>query len=451
MRNFINLVFLVFILVGCAGKTAVDNYKVQEFIDENESFTINEKWYLGYDQKPLNLLIDRALVANKELEIAALNSLQALARVGLIKADLLPTFMASWGVESGRDISVSQEWKDSFSSNLSISYELDLYGKIKDSVSSSQWSAKASIYDLKAAKLNVINLVVDSYFRELYLRDTLMLLDENLKNYKSLKNIVNLKVNLGKSMPMEALEVEKSILNLQNQILNFKKDRVANLEILRNLLYLKPDETINLDGKALLDIKFMGVDMSVPVYALSNRPDIRSFISQINSSFYDYKVRQKSFYPTISLGGSLSSSSSDFSGSGELDFLSGSIRINLPFLDYNRLKANLKISELEFEKRVATYKNALYKALNEVSRFYSDYTNSLLRLENSSKISSNAAKLSSLYYTRYTLGKAELKDYLEAKNAEISAKTSLINEKYKALQSEISVYKAMAGKFESKY
>lgn len=450
MKKILNLVFVAFVLVGCSINSAIDNYKVQEFIDENESFDIDQKWYLGYNQKALNLLVDRALMANQDLKIAALNSLQALARVGLIRSDIMPTFFASWSGESGRDISVSQQWRDSFSSNFSISYELDLYGKIQDSISSSQWSAKASIYDLEAAKLNIINLVVDSYFRELYLKDTLALLNQNLKNYQSLKNIINLKVNLGKSTQMEALEIEKSVLNLQNQILSFKKDRVANLEILRNLLHLKPDESLNLNTSSLMSVELMGIDMSVPVYAIGNRPDLRSLISQINSSFYEYKVRQKSFYPSINLGASLSASSSEFSQSSELDFLSGSIKLNLPFLDYNRLKANLQISQLEFEKRVASYEKGLYKALNEIAKFYSEFTNSLLRLENSSKISSNASKLSSLYYARYTLGKIELKEYLEAKNSEISAKISVINEKYTALKSEISLYKAMAGKFRSK-
>lgn len=439
---------LVIFIVGCAEKSKVDSYKVVEsFVDENESFIVDEKWYLGYKQTSLNLLVSQALKANKDLEIASINSLQALARVGLIKADMLPTFGASWRGESGRDISVSQEWIDSFGSNLGVSYELDLYGKIRDSVSSAQWLSKASVYDLEAAKLNIINLVVSGYFKELFIRDALSLLDENLNNYKKLKNIVSSKVEFGRSMPLENLEIDKTILNLQNQILSYQRDRVANLELLRNLLHLKPNDSLNLSGSPLMSIQLMGVDMSVPLFAVGNRPDLRSYISEINSSFYDYKVKQKSFYPSITLGGSIAASSDDFRGSSELDFLSGNVVLKLPFLDYKRLKSNLIISELEFDKRVASYEKGLNLALNEINRYYRDYENFIVSLQNSSQIASSSKKISTIYLTRYNLGKSELKDYLEAKNAEISSSINLLSEKYKTLNSEISVYKAMAGKF----
>ncbi|NLY04265.1 MAG: TolC family protein [Campylobacter sp.] len=450
MRLIANI-FLVVILAGCAGKSAVDNYQVVEnFIDENETFIIDEKWYLGYSQASLNNLIDRALIANQDLKIASLNSLQAMAKVGLVSADMLPTFSASWGVESGRDISVPQNWQDSYNASVAVSYELDLYGKIRNSVSAAEWEQNATIYDMEATKLNIINSVVDSYFKELFIRDTLKLLDQNLENYRDLKAIVTAKVNCGKSLPIDLLEINKSILSLENQILNYKRDRVANQELLRNLLHLKPDESLNLGGMPLMEIKFMGVDTSVPVFAVGNRPDLRALISRINASFYDYKISQKDFYPSISLGGSLSASSKDFRGSSELDFLSGSLKINLPFLNYKRLKANLRISELEFDKKVAQYEEGLVSALNEIDRYYYEYQNSILRFENYKDIISNSQQLSKLYLTRYNAGKVELKDYIDAKNSEISAHMNLVSEKYTTLNSEILVYKAMAGKFKNR-
>ncbi|NLK67270.1 MAG: TolC family protein [Campylobacteraceae bacterium] len=452
MRVFI-YVFLALFLVGCAPKSTVDNYRVvSEFKDEE--FLVEREWYIGYQEFKLNELVSLGLKNNSDLKLSALNIASAMARAGLVEADLYPTLSGSLSGESGRDISVQQEWRDSFNSNIMASYEVDLYGKIRDSVNSANWDVVASEFDMESVKLNLVNSIVDSYFKALFINDSLRLLDENLQNYKKLYAITKAKRDYGRDSGINLLELNKSILNLESKILSYKKDRERNLELLRNLLNLKPEESLkleslNLESLSLRDVAFQGVDLSVPSYAISNRPDLRKGISSINSAFYNYKVSQKNFYPSLSLGASLTASSDSFRGITELDFLSGSVRLNLPFLDYKRLKENLKIKEIEFEKRVVEYERALIKALNEVSLYYKEYEISLTNLALFEDILKNSQSLSKLYLDKYNYGNAELKDYLDAKNSEISARINLLNEKYKTLNSEILIYKAMAGKFRS--
>ena len=438
--------FLAVFLVGCAPKSSVDNYEVvKEF--KNEEYLVDTKWYGGYKQAKLSEFINLGLTNNFDLKLSALNIASAMARAGVLEADLYPTFSSSFSMQSSRDISTQQSWRDDFNTNIMASYELDLYGKIRDSINAANWNTTATIYDMESVKLSLLNSITDSYFKALFINDVLKLLDENLNNYKKLYEITKAKLDFGKEMPANLLELNKAILNLQSRVLGYKKDKEVNYEFLRNLLNLKPNENLNLDNLSLRNVTFQGVNLNVPSYAIANRPDLRKAVSSINSSFYDYKVSQKNFYPTISLGASLVASSDSFSGSSELDFLSGSLRVILPFFDYKRLEKNLKIKEIEFEKRVIEYEKTLLKALNEVSLYYKEYEISLKGLKLYEDILKNSQELSNLYLTRYEYGNVELKDYLEAKNSEISARINLLNEKYKTLNSEILVYKAMAGKF----
>lgn len=439
-------IFLAVFISGCAPKSSVDSYKVVNKFT-NEEYLVNTKWHEGYNEENLNKFINLGLNSNADLKILSLNIFESLAKTGLLEANLYPTMSSSYGLESGRDISLSENFRHNYRANVMVSYELDLYGKIKDSINSAKWKSVVSWYDLESAKLSLINSITDSYFKALFINDALKLLDENLKNYKRLYFITKAKLDLGKEVPINLLELNKTILNLESKILSYKKEKEINYEFLRNLLHLKPNDSLNLDNLSLYNVKFQGIDMSVPSYAISNRPDLRKYISSINSAFYEYKISQKDFYPTLNLGASLSSSSSDFKGSSELDFLSGSIKINLPFLDYKRLKENLKIKEIEFEKRVVEYEKNLLKALNEVNLYYKEYEISLQNLNLYENILNNSKKLSEIYLFRYEYGNSELKNYLEAKNSEISARINLLNEKYKALNSEILIYKSMAGKF----
>ncbi|CZE48818.1 TolC family protein [Campylobacter geochelonis] len=445
-------VLLSFFIVGCASKSAVDNYEVVEsFEDENLTYEIDKNWYKSYNQTELNTLVDRALVYNSDLKISALNIAQAYARAGLIEADLLPTFSSGFGGSVSRDISKNDSsWKENYNANISASYELDIFAKLRNSASQADWEANASVFDLESLRLSVINSVVDGYFKELFINDTLKLLDENLQNYKKLQAITRAKFELGKDTLVNLLEFDKSIISLKSRILSFQKDRLTNEELLKNLLHLKPNDELNFAKMTLDEVTLLGVDLNIPYYALGNRPDLRALISRINSSFYGYKVNQKAFYPTVTIGASLSSSEEKFSDVFGLDLLSGNVKINLPFLDYTRLKQRVKISEIEFEKRVLEYEKALNSALNELNLHYKEYEISLFSLQNYQNIVDNSNKLSSLYLTKYEQGSSELKDYLDAKNSEISAKINFIQEKYKALNSEILVYKSMAGKFKTR-
>ena len=56
-------------------------------------------------------------------------------------------------------------------------------------------------------------------------------------------------------------------------------------------------------------------------------------------------------------------------------------------------------------------------------------------------------EISKIYELKYSYGKIELKEFLEAKNSELEAKIGLLKAKYMLLQDEINIYKAMAGKF----
>ncbi|WP_168236793.1 TolC family protein, partial [Campylobacter fetus] len=177
---------------------------------------------------------------------------------------------------------------------------------------------------------------------------------------------------------------------------------------------------------------------------LKNRPDINEAISNLNASFYDYKVSEKNLYPSVSIGASLSDSDSKFSDSFGFNILGGTLNINLPFLDYSRLKKQINISEAQFKKNVLTYEKTLSNAVNEVIKYVNYYEGDKQRYENMQNIKKEREMIVAIYESKYSEGKAELKDLLEAKNSLISVQNMLLNQKYRLLNDELSYYKAIA-------
>ena len=439
---------LVLVLSGCAVKNIDENYK-QILFEDNASreLNLNTSWWKEYHQNYLNELIDLALKNNTDLTKAAINVNKALAQAGVLEANLIPSFNAGIEVSSNKNIKEGGASSRNFGSSIGLSYELDLWQKLANSKDAAMFEARATKFDLEASKLSVINSVTDAYFQILYLNESIKTYEQILEIYNELNEIVRFKFELGKEEALSLKQINSQLLSVQNKIESAKKELVSAKKTLRILLNERPDFELKFEGLTLSPVKKVGVDLDVPTSAIANRPDIRAAIYRIEEGILNYKASQKEFYPSITLGASIKSSSSTKEGAFSLKFLNGNIALNLPFLNYSKLKSNLKVSEANFELAKINYISTLNSALNEIDTFYKGYLNDEALLANYQEQIKNYEEISKIYELKYSYGKVELKQFLEAKNSKLEAKIGLLKAKYTLLQDELNIYKAMAGKF----
>lgn len=440
---------LVLVLSGCAVKNIDENYK-QILLEDNASgeLNLNISWWKQYQQSYLDELVELALKNNTDLAKAAINVNKALAQAGILEANLIPTFNAGIEVSSNKNIKEGGASSSrSFGSSIGLSYELDLWQKLANSKDAAMFEADATKFDLEASKLSVINSVTDAYFQILYLNESIKTYEQILEIYNKLNEIVGLKFKLGKEEALSLKQINSQQLSAQNKIESTKKELVSAKKTLRILLNERPEFELKFEGLTLSPVKRVGVDLDVPTSAIANRPDLRAAIYRIEEGILNYKASQKEFYPSITLGASLKSSSSTKEGAFSLKFLNGNVALNLPFLNYSKLKSNLKVSEVNFELAKLNYISTLNSALNEIDAFYKGYLNDEALLINYQEQIKNYEEISKIYELKYSYGKVELKQFLEAKNSELEAKIGLLKAKYTLLQDELNIYKAMAGKF----
>ena len=444
----ISIILAAFLLGGCAVTQINENYE-QILLKEGASadIKINREWWTGYGEARLNELISLAIKNNIDLAKSAIAVNKALAQAGVLQADLVPSFNAKLGAETGKNIKTGGSWSESYKSGISLSYEIDLWRKLANSADAAMWEANATKYDLEAARLALINSVADAYFEAKYQKESINLYEKTLKNYEELEAIIKAKFELGKEEELSLKQVKSSVISAKNRILNASKSLDAAEKTLRNLLNVRPEFELNLSGN-LSDIQPQGVNLNVPLYVIGARPDLQAAISRIKEALLGVKVSEKNFYPSITVGAGLSGSGDSASEGLKLNFLSGNIAINLPFLNYSKLKSKLKISELEFETMKLNYAQTLTTALNEIDASYKSLQKDEAVLRNLNENLQNLSSISDIYKLKYDYGKTELKNYLEAQNSLLEGRISLIAQKYKILQDEIGIYKAAAGKAE---
>ena len=400
----------------------------------------------------LDSLITEALKNNEDLETASLNLYQAMLRANIALSDLAPTPSASTRASSNRDIKAGGASARSFTADVSLSWELDIFGRIYDGYESARFGAIASSLSLEDVRESLVNSVISAYFNILYLNEQKANLLVNYENMLKLHEIVKIKESLGREEPLALSLSAGNLLSLQNSLNNADKDLNASFESLKNLtrtqfLPSAKISEISLPKADLGTISAENNDGELNISwlsRLSSRPDVNMALAQLNAGFYDYKVSQKDFLPRINLGGSLSSSSDKISDAYTFNLLSGNVSISLPFLNFYKLRQNLKISEAEFNKLRLNYEKTLANAINEALRFASDYELDSQSLLNSENIITEREKILVIYEQKYSLGRAELKDLLSAQNDLLSAKNSLANMKYQVLRDLIGFYKASA-------
>lgn len=410
-----------------------------------EGYKIDSEWWKTYHDDNLNQLVQLALDNNIDLKKSAITVNKALYEANLLGQNLVPEFSGSLGASVSNNTKAGQTTHN-YSSELGVSYELDLWRKLSSAASAQEWEYKATQQDMETTRLVLINNVVDSYFHLVYLNQAIKVTEQNIGFYTELLQIINNKFTSGKVDALEPLTAEKSLLASKNSLMNLENNRKTVEQTLRNLLNLRPGDKLDIKTADILMTPATGVDLNVPISALGLRPDVKAAEYRIQSAFLDWESVKASVYPSVTIGSTLSTSSNKSGSMFNVPFLGGTVSINLPFLQWNKIKWNIKISEADFENAKLNLTSSVNTALNEVDTYYYSYQKSVSLLDNISRRYDTDYKISVYNRMRYEAGATELKDWLEAKSSENTSMLSLLEAKYNTITYENAIYKSLGAK-----
>ena len=414
-----------------------------------QRYQVAADWWTLYGDGRLNALVGQALANNADLKKAAVNVNKALYQANILGAGLVPTFNASAGASASRNLKDGGSSR-SFSSQLGLSYEIDLWQKLNAKADAQVWEYQATQQDLAATRLTVANNVADAYFQIAYLNEAIAFTEKTIKQYKEIHRIAEAKYRHGKADAAQPRHAEQSLLSAQNSLNQLSGSRETAEETLRNLLNLKPGQTAAASPPDFRLHEVRGVDLNVPVATLANRPDLRAAEYRLQSAAKSIDAQKRSWYPAITVGATVSTSSDKARTLFNVPFLGGSVKLDLPFLNWNTLKWEDKTAKANFDQARVNFEQTLTAALNEVLGNYQKYGRAEQALDNARKQYAADRKNSRYYQVRYQYGKNELKDWLEALNTEYGSAQTVLNRRYDVLKYENMVYKAMAGRYTEK-
>ena len=412
----------------------------------DKRFVQEKDWWRGYQDAELTRYIELALSRHVDLAQSAVRIHSALVRAELAGADLFPTASSDIGASARRDLE-SGNTSRSYQTRLGLQFELDLWQRLRHAASAQEWEYHATVADRDALRLSLIHSVTNGYYSLRYLQEGQQVLEKSIGRYREVLGLVATKAELGKVAPVEVQQAEQSLLSAQNRLSNLAAEEALVRQTLGDLLNLRPGELPPVSSRALLSQANLPVDLQVPVSALAARPDLQAAEARFASAFNTMQASHSSWYPALTLGAALGTEASTSSKPFEFPFLSGTLGLSLPFLDWQRVRANVRLNEDAYELARLDFIRSVTTALNEVWVSYDVSRQSSRSLELLLERLKREQAITAHYQARYELGAGELKDYLEALNSEDDTRLSSLQAKYALLRDESTVYRAMGGRF----
>lgn len=450
MKKKIIILIALGVILGSCSNLKKDYQKIDSEIETYKElsknyYNIDSRWWESYGDEQLNNLIELGLKNNSDLAKAAININKALYQAKIIGSDLVPEFSGNLGSSASKNIESGGNSNIDHSGSFNISYEVDLWQRLRDMKDAQEWEYKATIEDYEKTKLTLINSIIDSYFSIIYLENYIEINKNMSKNYSDIEKIVENKLRYGTVDILDKKQTEREVIRSNNTLISYEKDKKEQESLLRNLLNLKPDDELKIEYRDILKVKNLGVNLDVPLNIVASRPDIKAYEYRLKNAFKDAVASEKQLYPNITISSALSSSSDKFNNTLKTPVALGSVSINLPFLNWNEIKWNIKINRAEYEEAKLNFQQGIVTALNEIDYNYFLYVKEQENYINLKNINEYDNEIAINYERKYENGKVELREWLLSLNDEASSRLNIINSKYQLIKIENTIYQSIGG------
>ena len=404
-----------------------------------------DQWWTLFGDAELNQLVNQVLASNTDLAVAGINLQQARLRAGLIdnRSGLRVNSSASTG--HNFDLHSGENSSKGVSVNAGVSYEVDLFGKLARQTEASRWEALATEQDLQATGQSLVATTANLYWQLGYLNERYSTVLQNLASTQKTYELVRSQYKAGAVSGLDLTQAEQSVQSQKASLSQIDQQRVETRTALAVLLHI-PVQQLNLqEPRTLPRIQLPQIAAGLPAELLSRRPDLRAVELRLRESLANKDANKASYYPSISLTGNLGSSSTSLTQLLKNPALSLGASLSLPFLQYNDMKKDIQISDLDYEKAIIQYRQTLYQAFADTENALSNRTELDKQVALQQRNLALAEKAEQLTQVRYKNGAIALKNLLDAQETTRNARLSLIQTKQSQYNAYVSLMQALGG------
>ena len=413
------------------------------------------EWWQTFSDPVLNELINKAYAQNLSLEAAGLRVLEARAQLGIAVGNIFPQQQALDGSaiysDRGENLGGDSNWQNGL--GISVGWELDFWGKFRRGIQSADAAFLASVADYDATLVLLVSQVIDTYIVIRATEEQLDVAKENADLQRRSFSITDTLFRNGEQSELDRQQALTQLLSTEATIpsLRITLDRSRNA--LSILLGKPPGDIVQLIGSnGDIPATPTEVGIGIPADLLRRRPDVRQAELQAAAQSARIGVAAADLYPSFVLVGSLGlTSTSDTSGnfldSDNLVFTGGPA-FNWPFLNYGRLRNNVRVQDARFQQTLVNYENTVIGAAREVEDAITGYVRGQTQQEILERGVDAAKRSTEISLLRYQEGFSDYQRVLQAQQSLFGQQQRYITARSDTVRSLTALYKALGGGWE---
>jgi NodT family efflux transporter outer membrane factor (OMF) lipoprotein len=415
--------------------------------------TIRGNWWEIFGDSELDTLEEQIAGSNQSLKVAEARFREARAAIGFNRAAQFPTIStapsASYVKSSDFSLTVPSKTQTAsegdFVLPFALSYELDLWGRVRRSVAAAQEEAQATAGDYETARLCLqAELAMD--YVELRSADAQkQLLDDTVKAYTANVQLTMHRFKGGVAPRSDVAQAQTQLDTTRVQDTDVTVQR-SQLEHAIAILVGKPPAEFSM-AAAPLKTQPPSIPAGLPSELLQRRPDIASAERRTAEANQQIGIARAAYFPTITLGGTAGFAGTQ--GSNWFTWPAGLWAVG-PTLaetlfDAGRRRATSESARANYDASVATYRQTTLTAFQEVE----DNLAALRILENEAQQQDQAVASSKdslhLFTNRYKGGVDTYLQVITAQTTELANERNAIDILRRRMDASVLLVKALGG------
>lgn len=450
-------------------ETVPDQWRTTVETEMAADTTDLEMWWVSFNDSLLTELIRRSEFGNLDLQAAVGRVAEARAIRGVAKGGYWPDIvlggaysyqkLSENGLQgaqagqpddgtSGGASSLLTDPFDSWTAGLSLSWEIDLFGRIRRTVEAADAQLQASVEDYRDVLVTLYAEVGSAYVDARAFQTRLDFATQNVAAQENSLELTRDRFKAGLTSALDVAQAEQNLAQTRSTIPALEIGLEAALNRLAVLIGEAPgslhDELQEHVGLPQPDDK---VAYGIPADLLRRRPDIRQAERLLASQTARIGIATADLYPTLSLGGTVGLEALDFDNLGDGGSVFWSIvpRISWPIFTGGKIRNRIRAEEARTAQALAAYEQTVLRALEEVQNALVAYGQEKMRRDRLQEAVNASQRAVNLVETQYLSGLTNFQNFLDSQRSLFRQQDELANSAGQVRNNLINLNRALGG------
>jgi NodT family efflux transporter outer membrane factor (OMF) lipoprotein len=432
--------------------------------DDTKSAVDLAQWWHALNDSELDSLIDRAIRANPDIEIALTRLQEARTQQAVLLGHALPEVAASGagGRGTGSDLTRSgaapalREADNKGSLNqvsqvagFAASWEIDLFGGYRRAIEAGRYDVAAAAAARNAILISVVADVARNYVDLRALQMRLAIIRENIASARQLQDFAQARFDRGLTNELDLQLANRELATLQSELPPLESQVAAAQYRIAVLLGQYPEDlAAELAHSGSLPTLPETIAPGLPLDLLERRPDIREAERQLAAATARIGVATANLFPHVSLSGGLGTQSDTVGAHGSHIWAFGP-SVYWPLLDFGALDALVDVADLQAHERFVAYKKTVVDAVRDADTAIADFAAQEQRLGNLVDAMRASERAVSLAQQRYDRGLTDFLNVVDAERQQYTLEDQYTASEQSAADAFIYLYRALGGGWEA--